>query len=507
MTRSNCVHLPCGFTTLHLARCLLSGSCVLLLLAAVCAEAVAERPPAVDNSATDWVPPIGGPQEIGDCTCWSSCYYYNTYTQARDEGLDASEGDINVVCSPRFLFPLIAEGWWGAECTEHAMARLADVGCAPVSKHSMTAWYTDWPTQAAWVTALKNRTGPLHKLRVDDAAGLEALKQHIADGGVAVTRADFLSNYENYGISASGPGIDNHVMYRRQGYHYLRHSICIAGYDDTLTYWDDRDQDEHSGAFLIANSEGQDWGWYNTEDPNDPNTNATKGYIWIAYTMFYEQEFGWYIHDELGVSPCYDNAPYPEAYYHDDRPNYRPKLYAVAGINHNSRNLLTFTGGIGPTGAPEFLGPNAIEPTEEGEISIDDSRRVAVDLTDGADLIPVGTAKNVFVSLTVDASASQAAGLTEVDFYHDFDGDGVYTNVPASVGSAVPVWPGTTGYKSASVYNPVPGDLDTDGDVDLVDLAILLGSYQMTDEGDINGDGVTNIADLAILLSNYGFDT
>jgi hypothetical protein len=488
-----------------MARCLLSGLCVTVLVTTICAEAVADRPPAVDNSTEIWFPPIGGPQEIGDCTCWSSCYYYNTFTQARDEGLDASEGDPNVVCSPRFLFPLIAEGWWGAECTEHAMARLADVGCAPVSKHSMTAWYTDWPTQAAWVAALRNRTGPLHKLRVDNEAGLETLKQHIADGGLAVTRADFLSNYESYGISASGTGIDNHVMYRRQGYHYLRHSICIVGYDDTLTYWDDRDQQEHSGAVLIANSEGQNWGWYNTEDPNDPNT--TKGYIWIAYTMFLEQEFGWYIHDELEVSPCYDNAPYPEVYYHDDRPNYRPKLYALAGINHNSRNLLTFSGGIGPTDAPEFTGPNSIQPTEEGEISINDSRRVAVDLTDGVDLIPPGTTKNVFVSLTLDESASQAASLTDVDFRHDFDGDGVYTNVPASVGSAVTVWPGMTKYKSASVYNPMPGDLNGDGDVDLVDLAVLLGAYHETDEGDVDGDGDTDVADLAALLANYGFGT
>jgi len=77
--------------------------------------------------------------------------------------------------------------------------------------------------------------------------------------------------------------------------------------------------------------------------------------------------------------------------------------------------------------------------------------------------------------------------------------------VPASVGSAVTVWPGQTKYKSANIYNPVPGDLNGDGDVDLVDLATLLGAYHKTDEGDINGDGNTDIVDLAILLSNYGF--
>ncbi len=195
MSRFSCTHLLCGLTRSQAVRCLVVSLGVMALLMGVCAQAMADRPSAVDNSTLMYFPPIGGPQEIGDCTCWSSAYYYNTYTQARDEGLDASSGDPNVICSPRFLFALIAQGWWGAECTEHAMARLADVGCAPVSKHSMSAPWTQWPTEAAWVAALNNRTRTLHKIRADDEAGLEAIKQHIADGGLVVTRGDFLSNY------------------------------------------------------------------------------------------------------------------------------------------------------------------------------------------------------------------------------------------------------------------------------------------------------------------------
>jgi hypothetical protein len=489
-----------NFAGLHVVRCLMVSFIVTGLLIGVCAQASADRPSAVDNSTLMYFPPVGGPQEIGDCTCWSSAYYYNTYTQARDEGLDASTGDPNVICSPRFLFALIAQGWWGAECTEHAMARLADIGCAPLSKHPMSTDWTVWPTEAAWVAALKNRTATLRKIRADNEEGLEAIKQHIADGGLVVTRADFLSNYGSYGASASGPGIDNRVMYRREGYHYLRHSICVVAYDDDRSYWDDRDHQTHYGAFLIANSEGPDWGWYNSTETGD------KGFIWIAYTMFLEREFGWYDYD-LPVSPCFDEAPYPEVYYHDDRPDYRPRLYAVAGINHNSRNLLTFSGGVGPTDAPEFTGPEAIEQTEEGVIAINDRRRAAVDLTDGAGLIPPGATKNVFVSLALDGSASQPATITSVDFYHDFDGDGVYTNVPAEMDSPLTVWPDTTGYVSASVTNPLPGDLDGDGDVDQTDLGILLGDWGCSTgdcPGDCDGDGDTDHADLGILLAHWG---
>ncbi|MBU0616865.1 MAG: hypothetical protein KKI02_04040 [Planctomycetes bacterium] len=55
----------------------------------------------------------------------------------------------------------------------------------------------------------------------------------------------------------------------------------------------------------------------------------------------------------------------------------------------------------------------------------------------------------------------------------------------------------------------VPGDLDGDGDVDLADLAQLLGHYGMPngatyEDGDLDGDGDVDLADLAFLLSNYG---
>ncbi len=53
------------------------------------------------------------------------------------------------------------------------------------------------------------------------------------------------------------------------------------------------------------------------------------------------------------------------------------------------------------------------------------------------------------------------------------------------------------------------GDLDHDNDVDLADLATLLGSYGMTsgavyEDGDLDGDGDVDLADLAELLSYYG---
>ena len=52
----------------------------------------------------------------------------------------------------------------------------------------------------------------------------------------------------------------------------------------------------------------------------------------------------------------------------------------------------------------------------------------------------------------------------------------------------------------------IPGDLDGDGDVDLTDLATLLGDFGCTNNcaADIDGDGDTDLTDLSLLLSNFG---
>ncbi len=56
---------------------------------------------------------------------------------------------------------------------------------------------------------------------------------------------------------------------------------------------------------------------------------------------------------------------------------------------------------------------------------------------------------------------------------------------------------------------PIPGDLDGDGDVDLTDLAQLLANYGVTEgatyeDGDLDGDGDVDLSDLAELLAHYG---
>lgn len=65
-------------------------------------------------------------------------------------------------------------------------------------------------------------------------------------------------------------------------------------------------------------------------------------------------------------------------------------------------------------------------------------------------------------------------------------------------------WAGATGTPC-----DLTGDLDGDGDVDISDLATLLGHFGMpsgatSGDGDLDGDTDVDISDLSALLSNFG---
>jgi parallel beta-helix repeat protein len=100
--------------------------------------------------------------------------------------------------------------------------------------------------------------------------------------------------------------------------------------------------------------------------------------------------------------------------------------------------------------------------------------------------------------------------LEEGNYWDDFENNPGY---PEGIYEIPPNGANIDMYPLAGPWTPsVPGDTDHDDDVDLVDLAQLLGHYGMESEatwemGDFDGDGDVDLSDLAELIGNYGYGT
>ena len=357
-------------------------------------------PTSVDNSTLQYFPPIRSQGNQGSCTAWASCYYYNTYTQALDEGFDVSGGDNDHICSPGFMYPLTNDGYDEGASLTYAMLKLNNVGCCswtltPYSESD----YTSWPTEAAWVNALNNRTSNAYEIDGSTESGLAAIKQHLANGDLATTRFDVYETwYETYPLD--GLGIDNDVYYAPDGAGAGGHAVTLIGYDDAKSYVDHRDGETHYGAFLIANSWDNDWGV-----PNSTGIGGS-GFFWVAYEMFLEGTFG------------------PWAYYTSDRPDYRPLLYGVVGLNHPERWDLELYGGVGDP--PDWWSESDTLWFDGGPIPIADDKRVAVDLTDGISYL--GSPAYAFIEVYNDGWSKNDATMTSADLYVDLDEDESYNS-------------------------------------------------------------------------------
>ena len=377
-------------------------------------------PSAVDNSLSQYFPPIDSQGAQPSCTFWATCYYYNTFTQAADEGLDVSGGNTDHICSPAFLYPLENNGLWSGGVTAYVLARLNELGCCSLTLMPYDeSDYTTWPSEAAWFEALNRRT--LSSYVIGDwwegctDEDVEAIKQHLSNGHVAVTTIQMHNNVYNY-HGGDGDGYNNDVLFADSGVLVAGHAITIVGYDDDKSYFDG--ETTGYGAFLIANSWGPGWGTCNTG-------GMSTGYIWIAYEYFKEG--------------C------REAKYNSDRESYRPQLYAVAGLDHSSRGFVSYRGGIGPSDAPDWTSHFAIDGDGGFAHGIDDSKRVVVDLTDAIPSIGDYNGLRAFVEMTVAGTATASGSITNADLFHDFDDDGIYGQL-TSGDPVVTVSPGTCGY-------------------------------------------------------------
>lgn len=388
--------------------------------------------PGEDNSASIHFPPIGSQGNQGSCAAWATCYYLSTYVQAKDEGLNASGGDTSVICSPSFMYPLTNNGIDEGSSLEYVLIRLSTIGCCNLSmKEYDVTDFTSWPTEEAWVDALQRR--PLEERETFGSsngcteADLQAIKLELAGGRIAVTQTTVRQNLkEDYPSDA--PGINNGVLFANSGYTTDGHALTIVGYDDGRQYFDG--VTTQSGALLIANSWGQDWGV--------TNLLGAKGYMWVAYSYFKA-----------------DNDSFGKAWFISDRDNYRPRLYAATGMNHPVRaHIEKYEGGVGDPSSPQWQSGLVLN-TSGGRLAVDDSKRVVVDLTDGVSFPPSPGTIDLFVKLDASSFSPSSADLSSAEFFYDPEGDGTFVSI-LSDDPPVVVAPGGTGYATAQINVPIP---------------------------------------------------
>jgi hypothetical protein len=355
------------------------------------------------------------------------------------------------------------------------MRFLDRVGCGSWANRPHDPWQQDattWPTENQWVEALRRRTQATWSIDLSQTAGLEALKQLLHNGEIAVVRTYQYDNWRSFGNPAcqsagTCPGIDNDVYFENSGTNYGGHDVTIVGYDDDKTYVDSSGQ-TRAGAFLISNSASPFYGTFNslysTANP-DPSNPDNRGFMWVAYDFVAK------------------TAPWWRAYYNTDRPLYRPRLYAASGVSATDRLSVTFRGGTGPTTHPRFTSHAALQSSWGTAHPIDPSTRVVVDLTDG---LPSVTFTNAYVPLFVELSNCNSAGaaacgatLQNTSFFYDPEGNGIdlsASNAHLQSPDAPKTLAANRPSARACTYVPGTADVNDNGIVDRTDIQSIMNA-------------------------------
>ena len=291
-----------------------------------------KTPVSFDNSATIWFPPIGNQGYQNSCVSWACGYYTKTFQEAKEHNWDLS-GCIwanehpsiayqDKIFSPAFIYNLINWGKDGGTDIVRGVLILENIGCCTWDKMPYYKYdYTTWPSESAWRQAPWYRSQPSYgwyiaSLSVDTDAGIENLKQFIANGNLAL-----ISVNTSYFYSKLGPRdlwtIDNYNPSS------INHENTVVGYDDNYGPYTESGKPDIYGAFKIANSWGVG-GWEQIAD----------GFYYISYEC---------IKQRIKYICLYQNLD-----------NYMPQLIAVIKINHNYRGNNLFDLGLGDPSSPSF---------------------------------------------------------------------------------------------------------------------------------------------------------
>jgi hypothetical protein len=193
-------------------------------------------PSNVDNSVTQYFPPIGNQANVGSCVAWSVGYYTNTYYNAMKYGWDLSGASWvggyygspassyqDKILSPNFIYNQINNGKDGGSSYVDAIELVWNTGESSWGKFPYVTkpgdgsmnYCTDWPGEQAWREAplYRNKKGNLYYLKVYDYDDINILRDLVNQGyliSISINAGEYSNltsedvwNSSNYNVSTT----------------------------------------------------------------------------------------------------------------------------------------------------------------------------------------------------------------------------------------------------------------------------------------------------------------
>ena len=216
-------------------------------------------PPAVDNSLSDFFPPVIS-QTGGSCAYASSIGHMLTYEWNRLMGTDAAASAQNRL-SYLFVWNMLNDGHDEGGFTAEAMQVPMRYGIMSEAEYGKSGQFQfRWATgYDRYLAAMRRRVLTIYTM----PDSIDLMRRYLYDKGQAGQAGGLLT----FSAQSTGWTIDDDYQWLSlTGYRSLltslatggSHAMTLVGYDDSVRYAD-TEGIVHRGAFIVVNSWGEDW--------------------------------------------------------------------------------------------------------------------------------------------------------------------------------------------------------------------------------------------------------
>jgi len=396
-------------------------------------EEAVDLPAYVDNSTLPCFPPIGDQGMLGSCVAFASTYYQLTHEIGLLNGYNNKTSNVHIL-SPKWTYNMLNHGGDNGAYPQDAYTLLFRNGVTsivnfPYSETDFLSW--DLHTQD-WIDAMSNRTNlPVYISGIGGSSqDLTQIKQLLNNGHI-LTFATFAYSWQFSTIPNNrNPNADNRFV-GQAAINWLNgesggHYITLVGYNDNI--WIDINGNGQvdpgeMGAFLIANSWGNNWG--------------NNGFIWVAYDAFLSQSAvpGGPNAGRAAMASGMNNYVVSVT---GKAANYHPSYIAEFGLTSAVRSEIGISAGISSTA---FLSPSNMFNSgaiyfQGGPYGFDgraasETATFALDLTDLID--PNMPSNNRFYLIVDDNKAGHPTLLGSYSLLHGSQGIAKALNLPQSI--------------------------------------------------------------------------